>query len=97
MISVPAPITVHRAFEVTGSAPTTVGPVSAEAGSELSLRCPAGSMIVNIPQATYGADGCSSGGAQYLAEALCLLKEACKIQVLDAALEARLTDLGLHW
>ena len=75
------------AFEVTGSAPTTVGPVSAEAGSELSLRCPAGSRIVNIPHATYGADGCSSGGAQYLAEALCLLKEACKIQVLDAALD----------
>ena len=75
------------AFEVTGSAPTTAGPVSAGAGSELSLQCPAGSRIVNIPQATYGADGCSSGGAQYLAEALCLLKEACKIQVLDAALD----------
>ena len=72
------------AFEVSGSAPTAAAPVSAKAGTKASLRCPAGSRITNIPQLTYGADGCSSGGAQFLVEQLCLLKKACEVDVSDA-------------
>ena len=72
------------AFEVSGSAPTPAAPVSAKAGSKATLRCPAGLRIVNIPRLTYGADGCSSGGAQYLVEQLCLLQESCVFDVSDA-------------
>eukprot|EP01046_Picozoa_sp_COSAG06_P033493 COSAG06_NODE_3422_length_5370_cov_2.834187_3_plen_670_part_00 len=76
------------AFQVTGSAPTTIGPTSANIGAELSLHCPLGSgRILNIPKATYGADGCSSGGAQFLLEKLCMLKATCTIPVLDSVFD----------
>ena len=66
-------------FDVQGAAPTSVGMVSAKAGSKATLRCPMGMRIVNLPHVSYGGDGCSSGGVQFLVEHLCLLKETCVI------------------
>ena len=43
--------------------------------------CLAGARIVNIPKVSFGGGGCSAGGAQYLIEELCLLKEVCEILV----------------
>lgn len=71
-------------FEVSGHAPTTIVPISAKAGSNVQLRCPPGTRIVNIPRVSYGGSGCSSGGAQFLVEQLCLLQEECNIGVVDA-------------
>ena len=71
-------------FDVHGDAPTAASPVSVKAGATVALRCPAGSRIVNVPEARYGGGGCSSGGAQYLVEKLCLLQEVCSVPVDDA-------------
>jgi hypothetical protein len=70
-------------FAIRGDSPTTVGPVSAKAGTTLTVRCPAGWQIVNIPQVRYGGGGCSSGGAHYLVESTCMLEEVCHVQVED--------------
>jgi hypothetical protein len=72
------------AFEVTGSAPTTATSVSAKAGTTADLRCSSGMRIVNVPRVIYGGGGCSSGGAQFLVERLCLLRQACDVAVDDA-------------
>ena len=71
-------------FEVSGHAPTAAASVSAKVGSKASVRCPAGKRIVNVPRVSYGGGGCSSGGAQFLVEQICLLQEACDIMVADS-------------
>ena len=74
-----------RKFEVTGKPPTPVT-ATGKAGSTATVQCPAGARILNVPRVSYGADGCSSGGAQYVVETRCLLQRECEVAVDDTIL-----------
>ena len=75
-----------RKFEVTGKPPTPVT-ATGKAGSTATVQCPAGARILNVPRVSYGADGCSSGGAQYVVETRCLLQRECEVPVDDMILD----------
>ena len=72
-------------FEVTGKPPTPVT-ATGKAGSTATVQCPAGARILIVPRVSYGADGCSSGGAQYVVETRCLLQRECEVAVDDTIL-----------